>query len=143
MEAFPSVSYMRVQIPWYANMMIFSNDFNVMSCSRNDRRLVFFTSDNSKANSKEYFTQIYQELADLKVMRAAFDFFSNYDTSDFNYREIPYSDIKQKLVRCSERKADKFHRHLMRTVGARERHTLKEGELYEIYRDYAGRQTGC
>ena len=127
----------RVQIPWYANMIIFSNDFNVMSCSRNDRRLVFFTSDNSKANSKDYFMQIYKELADLQVMRSAFDFFSNYDTSDFDYRELPFSDIKQKLVRCSERNADKFHRHLMRTIGSRERHSFTEAELYEIYRDYA------
>ena len=127
----------RVQIPWYANVLIFSNDFNVMSCSRNDRRLAFFTSDNSKANNREYFTQIYKELDDLNVMRAAFDFFTERDTSNFNYRAIPHSEIKQKLVRCSERNADKFHRHLMRTLGATEVHTLRESELYELYRDYA------
>ena len=45
-----------------------------------------FESDSSKANDKDYFTEIYRELDDLKVMRAAFDFFSAYDVSEFNYR---------------------------------------------------------
>jgi len=73
-----------------------------------------FTSDSSKANDKEYFTQIYAELADLKVMRAAFDFFANLDVSQFNYRAIPYSRVKEKLSNVSEKHVTKLHRWLLK-----------------------------
>jgi len=125
----------RVQVPWYGNVIIFSNEFNVMSCSRNDRRLVFFSSDSSKANDKSYFTRVYEELADLRVLKSAFDWFTNRDVSGFDYRAIPYSRIKEKLVRCSERNADKFHRYFLKQQHG-DTHRLTGTDVYDAYRDY-------
>ncbi|HIB92462.1 TPA: hypothetical protein EYO57_35665 [Candidatus Poribacteria bacterium] len=126
----------RVQIPWYASIIIFSNEFNVLSVSKNDRRLVCFKSDSSKANDKDYFVAIHKELSDLKHMRAAWDYFKNYDTSQFNYREIPQSDMKDALVNLCAPNAVKFHHWFMKQYGGREEYTVAEPDIYESYRAY-------
>lgn len=125
----------RVQTPWYANVIIFSNEFQVLSCSKFDRRLVFFTSDNSVANDKEYFVKLYSEINSLPHMKAAFDYFSNWDTSKFNYRAIPYSRIKEKLAQCSEKHVTKFHRHLLSDVLiGKAVYTFTQAEVYLRYK---------
>ena len=125
----------RSLVPWFANLVLFSNDFNVLSCSKNDRRLVMFSSDSSKANDKDYFTEIYRELDDLKVMRAAFDFFSTYDVSEFNYRAIPYSRLKEKLSNVSEKHVTKFHRWLLKHhLCHQDSYVFTEADLFSYYK---------
>ena len=123
--------------PWYASIVIFSNEFNVMSCSRTDRRLVFFESDNSKANNKEYFVALHKELDSLEFLKSAFDYFSTYDTSQWNYRAIPKSTIKDKLAKCSEKNVTKFHRFLFKECFAgATTYTFDGHQLYCHYRDF-------
>ena len=126
----------RVQIPFFANLLIFSNEFNVLSVSRNDRRLVFFTSDDSKANDKEYFVKLHQELKDLAILRAAFTYFATYDLENFNYRCIPHSKVKNRLVQCSEKNVTKFHRFLMQRFVEQNTYTVTAEDIYSHYRDY-------
>ena len=124
-------------IPWYASLVLFSNEFNVLSCSKNDRRLVMFTSKSSQANCKDYFTKVYAELASLGVMRAAFEYFSTYDTSEFNYRAIPHSEMKDKLANCSEKNVTKFHRWLLRTIlVGQDKYYFSEADLFSNYKDF-------
>ena len=126
----------RVQTPWFANVVIFSNEFQVLSCSKFDRRLVFFSSDSSKANNKSYFVKVYTELDSVPHMKAAFDYFSSYDISDFNYRAIPYSRIKEKLAQCSEKHVTKFHRHFLSSLSGQAQYFFTKNEVYSHYRDY-------
>jgi hypothetical protein len=127
----------RSLVPWFSNLIIFSNDFNVLSCSKNDRRLVMFSSDSSKANCKEYFTQIYAELADLKVMRAAFDFFADLDVTEFNYRAIPYSRLKEKLSHVTEKHVTKFHRWLLKNQFCHQAsYVFNEADVYSYYKNF-------
>jgi hypothetical protein len=127
----------RSLVPWFSNLILFSNDFNVLSCSKNDRRLVMFTSDSSKANCKEYFTQIYAELADLKVMRAAFDFFADLDVTEFNYRAIPYSRLKEKLSHVTEKHVTKFHRWLLKNQFCHQAsYVFNEADVYSYYKNF-------
>ena len=127
----------RSLVPWFANLVIFSNEFNVLSCSKNDRRLVMFSSDSSMANNKEYFEAIYRELADLRVMRAAFDYFSSYDVTEFNYRAIPYSRMKEKLTNVSEKNITKFHRWLLKHHLCHEQsYVFTEADLFGYYKNF-------
>ena len=126
----------RVQIPWYASIVIFSNEFNVLSVSKNDRRLVCFKSDSSMANNKDFFVAIHKELSDLNIMRAAFDYFRKYDTSKFNYRDIPQSDMKDTLVNLCAPNAVKFHKFFMSQYGGRESYEVSEDDIYQTYRAY-------
>lgn len=126
----------RVQVPWYASIIIFSNEFNVLSVSKNDRRLVCFKSDCSKANDKDYFIAIHRELSDLKIMRAAFDFFRTYDTTQFNYRDIPQSNMKDTLVNLCAPNAVKFHKFFMDQYTGRETYDVSEEDIYETYKAY-------
>lgn len=126
----------RVQVPWYASIIIFSNEFNVLSVSKNDRRLCCFKSDSSKANQKDYFVAIHRELSDLRVMRAAYDYFLGYPTSEFNYREIPQSDMKDSLVNLCAPNAIKFHKWFMGQYGGRESYDVSEPDIYASYRTY-------
>jgi len=126
----------RKTIPWYGNIIIFSNEFNILSVSRHDRRLAMFQSDPSKANNKKYFTKIYQELADLQVMRAAFQWFKSYDLTGWNYRDLPKSEIKDCLVSCSEKTVTKFHRQLMTSYGGAVDYMVSGEDIYESYKAY-------
>ena len=123
--------------PWFANILVFSNDFNVMSCSRNDRRLVMFESDSTKANDKFYFVELHKELNCLKHIKSAFDYFANKDCSNWNYRKLPYSQIKSKLANCSEKNVSKFHRWLLTECYANQTlYSFTEHDVYCHYRDF-------
>ena len=126
----------RQTIPWFGNIIIFSNEFNILSVSRHDRRLVMFSSDPSKSNNKKYFTQIYKELDDLDVLRAAFQYYRDFDLGDWNYRAIPQSDVKDKLVSCCEKNVTKFHREFMRGYGGCTEYSVSEEDIYESYQGY-------
>ena len=126
----------RRTIPFFGNIIIFSNEFNILSVSRHDRRLVMFESDPSKSNNKEYFTQIYQELDDLQVMRAAFQFFRDFDLGDWNYRALPHSEVKDRLVSCCEKNVTKFHRVFMEGYGRLDSYEVTGEDIYESYRGY-------
>ena len=126
----------RTTIPWFANIIIFSNEFNILSVSRHDRRLVMFESDPSKSNNKKYFTQIYKELDDLQVMRSAFQYFRDFDLGEWNYRAIPHSDVKDKLVSCCEKNVTKFHREFMRGYRGCTQYEVTEEDIYESYKAY-------
>ena len=123
----------RVQLPWFANLVIFSNEFNVLSVSRNDRRLVMFESDSSKANDTKFFKRVYAELADVKILRAAWDWFNAVDLSKWNYRELPSSKLKRDLCKLSRPNVVKFYEWFFSTRGAQ---TLSVPELYEAYGEY-------
>ena len=125
----------RSLIPFYGSLILFSNEFNVLSCSKNDRRLCMFTSDSSKANDRDFFVALYAELDNLAIMRSAFDYFSKYDVSEFDYRAIPYSEIKDKLAQCSEKNVTKFHRWLLKTQ-YREECQFEESEVYHYYKEF-------
>ena len=123
--------------PWFANIMVYSNEFNVMSCSRTDRRLAMFESISTQANSKEYFERLHKELDSIEHMKAAFDYFANRDTSSWNYRQLPGGKIKQKLTKVSERATTKFHRYLFESCLAdQQTYWFTEEELYSYYKDY-------
>ena len=126
----------RKTIPWFANIIIFSNEFNILSVSRHDRRLVMFQSDPSKSNNKAYFTQIYKELDDLEVLRAAFQYYRDYELGDWNYRAIPHSDVKDKLVTCCEKNVTKFHRIFMKYYSGRVAYVVSGEDIYESYKTY-------
>ena len=126
----------RRTIPWYGNVIIFSNEFNILSVSRHDRRLVMFESDPSKSNDKEYFSQIYRELDDLQLMRGAFQFFRDFDLGDWNYRCIPHSDTKSKLVTCCEKHVTKFHRIFLGYYSGRDSYEVTGQDIYESYTAY-------
>tara|TARA_B110000116_G_scaffold264292_1_gene271936 strand:- start:83 stop:988 length:906 start_codon:yes stop_codon:yes gene_type:complete len=126
----------RKTIPWYGNIIIFSNEFNILSVSRHDRRLAMFQSDPSKANNKVYFKKIYQELDDLQIMRGAFQYFKNFDLGDWNYRSLPESTVKKSLVSCSEKTVTKFHRQFMLGYGGAEEYQVSGEDIYESYKGY-------
>ena len=126
----------RKTIPWHANVIIFSNEFNILSVSRHDRRLVMFESDPSKSNNKAYFTQIYTELDDLAVMRAGFQYFRDFDLGDWNYRDLPHSDTKDRLVSCCEKNVTKFHRIFMEYYEGCVQYEVNGEDIYESYKGY-------
>jgi len=128
----------RILVPWYANLLLFSNEYNVLTVSKWDRRLVFFESDSSIANDTAYFRKIHQELDSIPHLKAAYDFLLNYDSSSWNYRLIPETQTKQNLVRCSEKTANKFHMHLFRyMLKEQQTYTLTEEDLYMYYCEFA------
>jgi len=128
----------RILVPWYANLLLFSNEYNVLTVSKWDRRLVFFESDSSIANDTAYFRKIHQELDSIPHLKAAYDFLLNYDSSSWNYRLIPETQTKQNLVRCSEKTANKFHMHLFRyMLKEQQTYRLTEEDLYMYYCEFA------
>lgn len=126
----------RVLLPWYASIIIFSNEFNVISVSRTDRRLVLFESNSEMANNGPYFKKIYQELNDLQILRSAFQYFSSYDVSAFNYRALPPSDVKDKLVELCTPNAVKFQHFLFAQYSGRNSYEVSEEDIYESYKGY-------
>ena len=93
-------------------VLIFSNEFNCLSVSRDCRRNCVFETSNAKCNDKDFFDSIYAELESLQVMRSAFKFYASRDISTFDYRNYPKTKLLERLKQCSDDLDMKFVQYL-------------------------------
>ena len=91
----------RISVPWYANIIIFSNTTNCIKVEHGDRRLVFLEEDDEQlhTNKKLFFDKVRKELTDANFISAVFKWFAGKYDQEWDYRKIPASDMKDRLQR--------------------------------------------
>jgi phage/plasmid-associated DNA primase len=82
----------------YARYMLFTNNLNSIYLENNDRRYVLIQANNDNANNYDYFTPIYNEVIDKKVLLSAFKYFSTYNIADFRPNVIPVTKYRNEQV---------------------------------------------
>ena len=123
---------------FYGTLMLFSNKIRCLNISRNDRRMCVLSSNSDKANNKEYFDQIYKELADVRTMRSAFVFFQNRDISRFDFRKFPKTKLRERVQTCSDSFEHKFYKYLFKEIYVGQySYEFTERELYQHWREFS------
>ena len=121
----------------YANVVIFSNSLRVLNVSRDCRRICCFEVNNEKTNSKEFFDKVHTELSDIKVMKAAFDWFLNRDTSNFDFRKYPKTKLLERLKNCSDDLDHKFVQFLFKDYfQGRSEYSFNAHGLYQAWQEF-------
>ncbi len=121
----------------YANVIIFSNSLRVLNVSRDCRRICCFEVNNDKTNDKEFFDKIHTEITDLKVMKAAFDWFLNRDTSKFDFRKYPKTKLLERLKNCSDDLDHKFVQFLFKDYfQGRSEYSFNAHGLYQAWQEF-------
>ena len=127
----------KVVCDFRGNILIFSNQFNCLSVSRDCRRNCVFETNNGKCNDKEFFDEIYRELLDLPTMRSAFKFYATRDISLFDYRIYPKTKLLERLKQCSDDLDMKFVQFLFtEQFTGQYSYEFSEMQLYELWREF-------
>jgi hypothetical protein len=137
----------RISVPWYANLIVFSNTTNCIKVEHSDRRLVFLEQDDEQlhTNKKGFFDRVWKELTDASFISAVFKYFAGKYKQDWDYRILPASKMKDRLQRlCAPQLIhfiEYFFReydsiHLMCYTIPRDYKTMLENDLWTGWKDY-------
>jgi hypothetical protein len=124
----------RKVVPFYGNVLVFSNELCVVQVTGDNRRIVAFEVNNEKCNDTKYFNGIYKELESLEVMKSAWDFFLKRDVGDWDFRKLPKTELLRRLQRCSETVNVKFARWYFKDIHADI--VTTETEIFEHWQDF-------
>ncbi len=130
----------RVVGDFFANLFVFSNSLHCMTVERNCRRVVAYMVDkeSDKINNREFFDQVHREINDVKVMKSAFDYFTEMNLDSFRFREYPKTRLLTLLKECSDTIDHKFVRHLFTNIlGGEYEHEFSEQQLFEYFQMFA------
>ena len=120
--------------PFYGNVLIFSNELFCVRVTSDNRRVVCFQAS-KKCNDLDFFKKVYKELDSIQVMKSAWNFFLNRDVSNWDFTDIPQTDLLRRLQRCSENATVKFARWFFKIRGAQDIE-ITETELYCYWTDF-------
>ena len=130
----------RKVVPFYGNILVFSNELFVVQVTADNRRVVCFQANNEKCNDKAFFSEVYKELDDLKIMKAAWDFFLTRDVDNWNYTKLPETELLKRIQRCSENVNVKFARWFFKLRGYSDI-VITETEIYSYWCEFCN-ETG-
>ena len=85
----------------FSTCLLFSNELNVVKCDSLDRRMVFYECSDKCRNDATFFTKLYAEFDDVPTMKAIFEYFLTKDIQDWNYRDLPVTKTRQKIITLS------------------------------------------
>ncbi len=73
-----------------------SNNENAMRVENSERRMTMLKLNEVNKQNNNYFSKVYNELNNINYMKIAFDYFGNYDISNFNCRKAYATEFKNK-----------------------------------------------
>ena len=122
----------------YYQLLIFSNTNRCLKIDQDDRRFALFTGS-KKVKSKEWFTKLYSELDSVYILRAAWDYFMEFDTSTWNFRNRPKSVLLEQLKISSESVDARFVRFLfLEYFPVTRQYEFSKEELHVAYSNFIG-----
>ena len=97
-------------VPEYSNLFITSNDVSPLFTEKEDRRQIMYEASSKMHKKYAFFTKFVEELNDIEVAKAWFDFFKHKDLTNFNFQQPPPNMQKEASIWNS---APKSHRFIM------------------------------
>lgn len=91
-----------IQVNDYTRYVFCSNNYsNIVKVEAGDRRWFILNSDNSLANDTDYFDNFYKNVFNVVNGKHFYHYLANLDLSNWNYRKIPMTELKQSLMEKS------------------------------------------
>ena len=80
------------------HFIITTNKENPIPIEKGNRRFVVVKSSDEKCKDADYFTLIHEILENIDVIRTAYDYFKNYDISEYDHTKFPVSEYLEDLM---------------------------------------------
>ena len=80
------------------HFIITTNKENPIPIEKGNRRFVVVKSSDEKCKDADYFTQIHEIMENIDVIRTAYDYFKNYDISDYDDTKFPVTEYLEDLM---------------------------------------------
>lgn len=88
-----------------------TNKENPIPLENGDRRFVIAKSSNEKCKDSVYFTGLYKLLENNDTVRTAYDYFKNYDITEFDHTVFPESECRKDLLELNLTAPELWIRH--------------------------------
>ena len=127
----------RLFVPNYSTCLLFSNDLNVTRVDSLDRRQVFYECSDVCRNDADFFTKLYEEFDDPKIMKAVFMFLLSLDLSKWDYRVFPETQTRRKLQNLSKNINHRFAEFILQTdLRDKETIVVDKCELFMLWQSF-------
>ena len=90
-----------------------TNKENPIPLEKSDRRFVIVKSSDEKCKDTVYFTQLYRLLEDNETVRTVYDYFKNFDISEFDHTIFPETQCKKDLMELNLTAPELWIRHFV------------------------------
>jgi Family of unknown function (DUF5906) len=80
------------------HFIITTNKENPIPIEKGNRRFVVVKSSDEKCKDTDYFTQIHDIMENIDVIRTAYDYFKNYDISEYEHTKFPVTEYLEDLM---------------------------------------------
>jgi hypothetical protein len=87
-----------IKVKSYHRFIVTTNKENPMPIESADRRFVVIKSSDEKCKDFEYFTNIHDIIEDIDTVRTAYDYFKNYDISEYDHNVYPRTEYLEDLM---------------------------------------------
>jgi hypothetical protein len=119
----------------YSTCLLFSNELNVVKCDALDRRMVFYECSDKCRNDATFFTALFAEFDNVQIMKAIFEYFLAKDISKWNYRDLPVTKTRQKIISVSRDINLRFVEYLLRFEVLRDT-VIEKSELFMMWENF-------
>ena len=137
----------------HAQVLMFSNEFRTCRIMPGDRRFCVIQNSNCKKHDVTFWLDLYSEIRDPEIMKSIFDYFAGLDLTNWNYRNLPQTELRQKIIQSCESAMMRFLRFIFSEIavwenksvytrfhcnesGERESLSMRPACLYEMYLDW-------
>jgi hypothetical protein len=85
----------------YHHFIITTNKENPIATTKDDRRKLIIRSSDEFIGNRGYFDAMYALLDDVEFVRTCYDYFKEYDSSGYEYKDIPRTEHQEDLQQLS------------------------------------------
>lgn len=124
----------------YSRFMFFTNNDIPLKIDSNDRRFMIINNDDieNKANNRDYFKPLIDEIQSKKYDKAFYDYLMSYDSKNFDFTNRPKGEYTNTIHYNSLSTIDKFllHYYAKNREIITDKYAPPTSELYNNYIDY-------
>lgn len=121
------------QIRFSSRYMLFTNNENAVYVETSDRRYTLHKVSSEKSNDRVYFAPIFKEISDLKVLKAAFDYFASRKYNELDIMTAFETQYKNEQKEFNLNNSVKFIKEFIEDTEEKEKIRMSTTDLYTEY----------
>ena len=80
------------------HIIVTTNKENPLPIEKGNRRYLVVKSSSEKCKDFDYFTEMHEIIENVDVIRTTYDYFKNYDISDYDHQDFPTTECLEDLM---------------------------------------------
>lgn len=128
------VAQYTIQSP--AKYITTTNNPNPLKTTADERRNALIRSSDELIGNKVYFGEFYHEIQDINVIRTMYDYFKEYDLTNYDYKFIPKTEHYKSLAKLSVSQEENWIESLVYENQRVDEISLSPQEVYTKFNEW-------